>query len=539
MAVYAGILHAIRRRHAVRKAGTDVVRYFWSFCVKKIFFKSFLLLLILTNLSFAQLAKPGQTAPKATASAAFVKPQQDFAVPFVNKTLPNGLEVIVLPDNSVPLVTVELAVRNGSFTEPPELNGLSHLYEHMFFKSNQAIGIFRCENARKAGSFSAFASPYCSEQMKFKSQIGDVGYLADVDKIGWVRNGTTQEEYVNYYFSTTSPNFATTLRFIRDAMVFPSFDDKEFQQEIQVVLGELDRQQAEPFYYLDRTLMDKLFYKYPSRKSPGGTRETVAAATTENMRLIQSRYYLPNNSALIVTGDVQTEKVFKLAEELFGSWEKGPDPFVKFPIVDHPPLTKSEGVIVAKDLENILIQIGWHGPSIGKDNAGTYAADVFSYIVQQPDSRLQRALIDSGLAVAVGVNYYTQRNVGPIRITLQTAPDKAKAAVNALYAEIDQFNNPKYYSDEELANAKTLLEAEDLYRREKLSDYTHTLGFWWSSTGMDYYRGYHKNLRAVTRDDIKKYISTYILGKPRVAVALLSPAAQQSTKLTEQDLIGK
>lgn len=55
---------------------------------------------------------------------------------------------------------------------------------------------------------------------------------------------------------------------------------------------------------MERALLDKLFYKYPTRKSPGGTRETVSAATTDQMSLIQSRYYVPNNSALIVTGDV-------------------------------------------------------------------------------------------------------------------------------------------------------------------------------------------------------------------------------------------
>ena len=146
--------------------------------------------------------------------------------------------------------------------------------------------------------------------------------MNDLDKLGYVRNGTTQEEYVNYYFSTTSPNLATMMRFMRDAMLFPSFDEEEFRQEIQVVLGELDRQMSEPGYYLDRTLMDKLFYKYPSRKSPGGTRETVAAATTEKMRLIQSRYYVPNNAALVVAGDVKAEDVFRFAEESFGNWKR-------------------------------------------------------------------------------------------------------------------------------------------------------------------------------------------------------------------------
>ncbi|HEX8288845.1 MAG TPA: pitrilysin family protein [Pyrinomonadaceae bacterium] len=506
--------------------------------MNKFFLGLFLILSALTNLDFAQTTNSNQAA-KSAATPVQSKAQDDVKVPYVTKTLSNGLEVIVLPDAAVPLVTVELAVRNGSFTEPPELNGLSHLYEHMFFKSNQAVAIFRCDLARSYGNFNYYAGQNCAEQVKLKAQIGDVSYLTEVDKLGYVRNGTTQEEYVNYYFSTTSQNLPTIMRLMRDATLYPSFEKEEFAREIQVVLGELDRQQAEPAYYLDRTLMDKLFYKYPSRKSPGGTRETVAAATTEKMRLIQSRYYVPNNSALIVTGDVQPERVFKVAEDLFGIWKKGEDPFVKFPIVEHPPLAKSEGVIVTQDVENVMIQIGWHGPSIGKDDASTYAADVFSYIIQQPNSRFQRAMIDSGLAVAANVHYYTQRNVGPIRVTLITTPDKAKAALDTLYKEMAQFNNPNYYSDEELANAKTLLEAEDLYRREKLSEYTHSLGFWWSSTGMDYYRGYYKNLRATSRDDIKKYISTYILGKPHVGVALISAQSQAAAKLTEQDLIGK
>ena len=399
--------------------------------------------------------------------------------------------------------------------------------------------LLQCERAQLSGGLNERGKQVCAEPLSLKSQIGDASYLYDIDKVGIINNGTTQEEYVNYYFSTTSPNLATTMRFMRDAMLYPAFDEEEFRREIQVVLGELDRKQAEPVYYLDRALMDKLFYKYPSRKSPGGTRETVAAATVEQMRLIQSRYYLPNNSALIVTGDVQPEAVFKLAEDLFSVWKKGEDPFIKFPIVEHPPLAKSEGVIVNQEIEDAIIQIGWHGPSIGKDDASTYAADVISYIVEQPDSRFQRTMIDSGLAVSTSVHYYTQRNTGPIRITLVTKPEKAKAALDALYKEIAQFNDPKYFSDEELANAKTLLEAEDLFRREKLSEYTHSLGFWWSSTGMDYYRGYYKNLRAVSRDDIKKYVSTYIQGKPHVSVALISSASQTAAKLTAEDLIGK
>src|ERR1041384_7448181 len=56
----------------------------------------------------------------------------------LRQTLPNGLEVIVVPNRGVPLVTIEADVKNGSFTQSPEYEGLSHLYEHMFFKANSA-----------------------------------------------------------------------------------------------------------------------------------------------------------------------------------------------------------------------------------------------------------------------------------------------------------------------------------------------------------------------------------------------------------------
>jgi zinc protease len=188
--------------------------------------------------------------------------------------------------------------------------------------------------------------------------------------------------------------------------------------------------------------------------------------------------------------------------------------------------------------QNIVIQIGWHGPSIGKDDRSTYAADVFSYILQQPDSRFQRNLVDSGLTAGAQLNYYTQRNVGPISLSIVTTPEKAKAALKAVYAEVAQFSRPDYYTDAELENSKTILESSDLFDREKPSEYAHTLGFWWSSTGIDYFRDYHKNLRATSRADIDRYIEMYIKNKPHVAIALLSPSARASASITEADLIG-
>ena len=58
---------------------------------------------------------------------------------FHHTQLDNGLEILVIEDNSVPLATIEICVHNGAYTEDPEYDGLSHLYEHMFFKANKDI----------------------------------------------------------------------------------------------------------------------------------------------------------------------------------------------------------------------------------------------------------------------------------------------------------------------------------------------------------------------------------------------------------------
>lgn len=451
----------------------------------------------------------------AVSAQANPQPSRPSVVPapvpqgLADKTLANGLEIIVMEDHSVPLVTINFAAKNGSYTEPPELNGLSHLYEHMFFKSNRAIA-----NAED--------------------------YLHRIGQLGIEYNGETREEVVQYYFTTISPNLRPAMLFMRDAIRYPLFDSSEFAQEQQVVIGEIDRNESNPYYYLNKAMNDRLFYKYPSRKNPLGDRATVSAATPALMRLIQSRYYVPNNSALVVTGDVTAAQVYAMAQELYGDWApRAKNPFVEFPLVEHPPLPKSEGGVIEQPIQNVAIEIGWQGPSIGKDNAATYSADVFSFILEQPNSRLQRALVDKGLATTVGFGYYTQRNVGPITAIIQTTPEKAHDAIAAFYREVSHFNDPDYFTDAQLESAKALLEADDLYSREKPDEYSKTLAFWYASTGLDYFRGYLGRLRSTSRADISRYLTTYILGKPHVGLALVAPGVQQQIKLTPEELAGK
>jgi zinc protease len=438
--------------------------------------------------------------------AAFNAPPSVSAKPqWQMVTLKNGMDIIVIENRSVPLVTVEVAVKNGAWTEPPEYNGLSHLYEHMFFKSNERS---RAE-----------------------------GYHDRAAEFGMLSNAQTQYEVVNYYTTTLNTGLREAVVLMRDSIRYPIFDKQELDQEIQVVLDELNQHRSNPFFYLLDGIDKTLWYKYPSRKRPGGDPETVAKATPEMMRTIQKKFYIPNNSALVVAGDVNAAEVFKISEELFGDWPRGEDPFVKDPVPRHPPLPKDAALIVNQPVNAATVQISWHGPSTDLDAPATYAADVFSFILRQPDSQFSRSLVDTGLTTGAGLGYLTQKNVGPIQFQAQTTPDKLKAALKAINAELAKFDQSDYFTDEELESAKTLLDVNEIYDREKPSQYAHTVSFWWASSGLDYYATYIENLRKVTRADIKRYVDKYIKHQPRVAAVLLSAEDQKRINLTEQDLL--
>jgi zinc protease len=184
----------------------------------------------------------------------------------------------------------------------------------------------------------------------------------------------------------------------------------------------------------------------------------------------------------------------------------------------------------------VTVLLLWQGPSVGKDRAATHAADVFSDILNDPGSRFQQRLVDSGLWQGVGVNYYTLNNVGPITISGQTTPDKLKAALAALETEMARFGDPSYFTADELQAAKARRTVSSAFGAERASGLSHTIGFWWSVADVDYFMGYVDDMAKQTPADLVRYATTYILGKPRVTGVLLSPEARRRAGITEQEL---
>jgi zinc protease len=422
------------------------------------------------------------------------------------KVLGNGLEIIVVENHGVPLATIEIDVKNGSFTQTPEFEGLAHMYEHMFFRAD---------------------SKY-PEPNQFWDRASDLGS---------VFNATTSEERVNYFMTVPTEKLADGIQLLASAIRGPLFRSDELERERQVVIGEYDRNESSPFFALDRQITAKLYPGNFSRKDVIGDRQIVSTTTPEKMRTIQNKYYVPNNSALIVAGDVNPATVFALAERELGQWNRGADPFAADPIPAIPPLQTSEGLIVEAPVGAVTVQIQWQGPSVGRDPKSTYAADVFSDVLNDPQSLFQQKLVDSGLWQAVGVNYYTLNHTGPITISGQTSAEQLRQALTALYGEIAKFDTPGYFTSDELEAVKAHRAVTSAFDRERASGFAHTLGFWWSVASLEYYMGYVDYMAQQSLDDLRAYARKYIVSKPHIAGVLIPTDARQSLKLVPADLV--
>lgn len=168
----------------------------------------------------------------------------------------------------------------------------------------------------------------------------------------------------------------------------------------------------------------------------------------------------------------------------------------------------------------------WHGPDTRNDLQATYAADVFSFILSQKSSKFQQELVDAGLAYYAGISYSTCKYTGPIQMVVIPNPQRINEVLTKIDEQVNQWDSDTYFTDEQLETAKRLLAIDDARGRERTSNFIHTVTYWWASASIEYYTNYVENLNKVTRDDIKKYVSTYIKGKPHVVGILTTKEAR-------------
>jgi zinc protease len=412
------------------------------------------------------------------------------AAHFTTGTLENGLTVIAVADSSAPVVTLCIAVRTGATCQTPETCGLAHFYEHMFFKGNASL----------------------PDQTAFSRRLRELGII---------NNGMTSDEMVRYYITLPSDRLEEGLEFMYYAIATPLFDQREIERERQVVLDEYNRNTTSPFwsYWLARE--EVLFPDAPWRASTIGRPEVIASADREVMKSFQETYYIPDNCALIVAGNVDPATVLSLAAGRFSDWEGGGSSnYADLPVITR--IDRDTTVVLDSPSGVTSISIIYAGPPLHLDPSSTYSADVWGCYLERMSGEFYTDLVTNGPFTSISASYYTQRYSPMINFGGSVPEGMAEEALEALESEIDQLCDLSYYDPEGLRRAAETLRRNRLFSEETAYDTAvESMAFWWIEWGsLDYYETYLDSLAAVTVEDVDAFLGGYLRHRPRVTFIL-------------------
>jgi zinc protease len=379
----------------------------------------------------------------------------DPKIKFERYTLPNGLEVILAPDPSVPLVAVNVWYHVGSGYEVPGKSGFAHLFEHMLFQGSKNVGE--------------------DKHFEILKKIGG-------DQI----NGTTNTDRTNYFELVPSNQLEVGLWLESDRMshLLEMLTKKSLDNQIDVVRNE--RRQSyenQPYGKSRLALYDALYPAgHPYKFTTIGLAADLQAATVDDVKNFYKTWYVPANATLTLSGDFEIDAAKKLVDKWFGTLPKSEKP--KVVTIAAPPPIKSQRIELSDDLAKLRqITWAWHSPAnyAADDAELDIAADA---LTAEGTGRLYRVLVhDKQLAQLVRASQEGMGFSGIFTITVQLRTGADAAEVERIVGEELDKVRRENLSDREVARVVTENEAGAIYRLEALmaranvlQSYNHYLG---------------------------------------------------------------
>lgn len=350
-------------------------------------------------------------------------------IPFEKYTLPNGLQVILSPDDSVPYVWVNVWYYVGSRDEVSGRTGFAHLYEHMMFQG------------------SAHAND---------------DYFQPLQRIGGQVNGTTNLDRTNFFEGVPSQWLPLALFMESDRMgwLLPAMDQEKLDNQKQVVRNERrQRYENRPYGNAWIYLLDAMYPpEHPYHHATIGLHQDIDAATLTDVQDFFKKWYLPNNASLVICGNFDTAEAKKLVESYFGEIPAAPEPAPTK--VKAPKLTEEKVVRYQENVPFPKVWVSWHSPaSLTRDDAGM---DLLGAILSNgEDTPLYRELVyNTGLAQDVSAYQASADLSSMFTIEATASPghsgDELVAAIDNVLAQY----RTNGVSQDELDMARTAYEVQ-------------------------------------------------------------------------------
>jgi len=373
--------------------------------------KKYLLLGVMVCLLFNVNGQ--QPQPKKTASVEGITEYE----------YPNGLRVLLFPDQTKSTATVNMTYLVGSRMEGYGETGMAHLLEHMLFKGS----------------------------------TNHTNIPQELSSHGASPNGSTWYDRTNYFetFAATDENIDWALSLEADRMINSFVAKKDLETEFSVVRNEFESGENYPTSILQERVMSTAYIWHNYGKSTIGSKEDIEKVPIENLQAFYRKFYQPDNAVLMVSGKIDEAKTLALVSKYFGTIPR-PTRKLQEPYTVEPTQDGERQVILRRVGDIQAVAAGYHIPSASHPDY--IPIEILNHaLINEPSGRLYKALVETKLATSVSGGVFPLRDPGYLYFDTEILKEKSIDSVkNAMLNLLDNLkSNP--ITKEEMDRARTSL----------------------------------------------------------------------------------
>jgi zinc protease len=448
----------------------------------KIFRRAFyaLALIVLTLALLASAAFAQTPAPQATPPPPSAPRSVKFPTP-VERTLANGLRVVVVERHTSPLAAARLLVKTGGEADPAQLAGLADMTASLLTKGT---------TTRKA--------PQIAEQIEALGGSIDSGARWDASQAN---------------IDAQASRLAPAMEILADVVRRPVFESEEIERLRQQYLDDTRVALGQPGAIARFVASRVVFGDDPYGHPISGTLESVAQIKREDIVKFHETYYRPDNAILVIGGDVTAADAFKLAERLFGDWKKPATAMPTTPARRAVAGAKPRVIVIDKpDAGQAAVLVARLG--INRSDQDYFRGLVANSVLSGYSGRLNQEIrIKRGLSYGAGSSLEVRRDAGPFTATAQTKNESGAQVADLLLGELTRLANGDL-PDAELTPRKAVLIggfARNLETGGGLVGQVASLALYGLS--FDEINSYVNNVQSITAADVKRFASSRLASR--------------------------
>jgi len=391
----------------------------------------------------------------------------------------NGLQVLLMPDHSAPVVTFNVTYRVGSRNEVTGTTGATHLLEHLMFKGSEHY------NAPAGNDIKQY-----------------------LERVGGLYNATTSTDRTHYFATVGGDALEGYVAIEADRMRNLWLHESDRQSEMTVVRNEFERGKNNPEERLNEEVTAAAYEALPYHHSTIGWRSDIENVPIQKLRAFYDTFYWPDNATVTVVGDIEPQAMLALIRKYYGAFPKAPHPI---PVIytEEPEQTGPRRVIVKQPGELGSVSIAHKTPNgLSSDQAALAVLD--SILSEGTDSRLYRALVDKGIALGVASQGSTFRDMNLHFTNADLAPGATpEQAEKALLEQIESVKSQGVTADE-VERAHRKYQAARAYRLDGTISVVLELNEWIATGDWTEFVSFPDAVQKVTAADVQRVAKAYL-----------------------------